>query len=399
MAFKLKGGGTYSGTGAELEANIAGARGPIVQSWSYYHTDHLGARLADITTAILSGLEGGSAPTVDLDPDRAIVRAGQLSANPDLLPDSFDVADDHILIIEERIIVTDTVVEIVEFPLGLYHVDISETSSFETKNIVNMELSDLYIHLLTETTEVPYIIPASTDYMSAIKEILDLLGLDSSLPAPGKLTAVSHSWAPGVTYSTIVNDLTDGINYYPIWPDSSGVFIAKERISPATEVLVITYQDGVEPKLIEGSAAFVVGQNRTKSANKVVVLIDDPRHANFGFVLRENADGSSAVSTSKRPVIFKEIHSDTRPSTKTILDVPTAIAIAEFELRSIAGRSILGKITTLPDPRRGAHEFVLVDIENVTPASPWASLGFTYKLSLGQSMTHNLYKAVEIRIV
>jgi len=130
--------------------------------------------------------------------------------------------------------------------------------------------------------------------------------------------------------------------------------------------------------------------------NRCVVVIDDFRNPDYGYVTWENDDPTSPISTANEAEDLLVINSDSDPSTKCILDTDTADDIAQYELRALAGLASESTLVTFPDPRRAPHETYTVDLEGIEDDTKWTVLGWERTLDVGGKMTHHLASAAQV---
>ena len=384
----------------QIEDALAGRHGPTSTRYRVEQRAHDYALLADMTAAVQWPGAGGagsvSAPRIAVDNDSAVIRTCSLVLDEALLPADFDPGSDHIAIIEERLVSGDWV----QFPQGLYHLDVRRDTHLEGRDLIEAEGSDLTLsHLANGTTAEAYSVAAGTNYIAAVESILDAQGVEHALPAAAEETGLEHTWGPGTPWIEIVGALCYGINRYPPWPDERGRFVTRERADPSTEIAVINYRDTVEPRLIIAPQPYLTALDAGQFPNRAAVLIDDPRHADFGFALAENDDASSPVSTVSEGVQLDEINGDAGPrTTKAIFGSAVAAEIAAFELQDAAGRALSAELATFADPRLGARGFVVLDISGVEDATLWTSRAWQRELVPGATMRHELTRASAVSI-
>jgi hypothetical protein len=355
----------------------------------------------DFSTAVIDH----STPTLSLNNDRAVRREIRgLSLNVDTLPSDWEHTEDLIVPVEERLIDG----EWIQFPLGVYRLDSCDFDHTPAGISVCVENgADLGILLAEAGPSAPYTVVAGTNYTAAAETILNSLGLLHTLPAVGSAFPLDVTWAPfpESTWLSMLTDLYAGINYYSPWADAQGRFTTRKRLDPSTETATLTYSDQVEPRMIVGDDSYNTNEDPGGKSNRVVVLIDDPRHVDFGFYQRYNRDPSSEVSIQRRGEVLRVLNWDSDFSTKVILNATTAAAIAEFEIRDGHMRGKNAKLVTFPDPRREPHEFYTLNISNVHE-EPGTELGsglwrvhrWQRDLVSGGKMTHEVGNATTLTV-
>lgn len=364
---------------------------------------------------ISNAVNAGASPTLTLDNENEIVRTLRgIELQEDRVPSDFDPTSDNVALIEQRYIQGAWQ----DFPLGLYRL------------LVGQVLHDDHAHrgvhvgghprhlcdgadlsyLLTQSGPAePYTVAASTTYQSAIETILTAQGLTHNLMTLSSTTPLVHTWAPWpeTSWHDIIRHLSDGVHYVTPYPDTQGMFRWKAR--EVTETAVVTYQDTDEPRLIDAAHPYRKGQEIGQLPNVAVTLIDDPRRYNDGvlddyaFYKKTNADTTSPISTvnptvGPRGEIIEVIDSDSNPSTKTILNSTTANEISTWALQRAAGEYHKSTLYTLPDPRRGAHEWYTLDIDGIESSTLWRCVKWTRQLSARGTHEHTLTKAIEVTL-
>lgn len=359
-------------TAAEIADALAGRFGPVSLRLRYQQRDHDFVLQADLSNAVV-------AASIELDNHRSIIRTARFTIDADAMPAGFDPANDHIAIILELLVGG----AFEPIPMGLFHLDVpKEIHESDGREIWEVEASDMTTHLLQNRTEAPYTVAAGTNYVTAIETILDLLDLNHNLPAVALTTPVAFTWGPGVPFYDIVRDLAFAMNRFMPWPDERGVFTTIERVDPSSVTPNYSPSTTVEPRMIR--EPFEKSEDRTRWANRIVSLIDNPLRAPE-FSLRVNDDPTSPISTVTTGATITEELNGSR-----VADTPTNEAIVEYEIADRAARAEMALLRTNFDPRRKAHESYELTVETEEVATLWRVDGWRLELEPEATMEHRL---------
>lgn len=254
----------------------------------YYRYLRDGTLIDDISSSIT---DPGS---ITLDNRRAVQRDLTIEIDLSLLPSDYDFARHVIGIVFEVYIPAANAWASIS--VGRFMLDVSETHYRDSTTHLKCQGSDLVMALVRSTRSAPYTIPSGSNYINSVAEILGRHGIPYSLVSSSIATPQAFTWGPGVNDYTIVRDMLMGVNYYPIWADANGVLKSRERVAPSSEPTAVLYRDTAEPMMVSGETDYVTKKD-IKPANRCVVIIDDPRNADYGYVQRENADENFPNST------------------------------------------------------------------------------------------------------
>lgn len=378
---------------SQIEDALSGRSGPVRLSYRFEQRSTSYAFIADLTAAV-------EAAEITLDNNRTVIRTATFTLKPESLPEEFDPAADYVAVIARLLVPVYRPGTSLQPPgydiltndisMGLFRLDVPRRHyEANGRTVWEVEASDLTGRLITAKTATPYLVASGTNYITAVETIFDLIGFEHDFPAVGDVTPVAFAWAPGTSYAQIVNDLLFGINFYPAWPDNTGIFTSRERIDPVSETPAVVYSTNAEPRLV--TSPFERLEDRTRFPNQVVVIIDDPRRT-AEYALRVNDDPDSPISVYSLGVTnFAPELSGGR-----VVDLPTAQEIADFELKNYSAESLVGALRTFPDPRRSPQETYQITIESVETASRWKVQGWQLNLTNGTEMEHAMGEAINI---
>lgn len=400
-------------TDAQIADGLAGRYGSPAVTWRLTNVDRRGnarpvgnTSSPDLTPALLweggdnPGLEGGR---ISVDHNREAVTEASLTLLLDEVAGGVEGID-HVQLWEDVTIQPSGTAdpETVSFSLGLFVPSFSDvTRHWDGRRVVALTLHDLTAHLL-DVSGTAYQQDAATGYHAVLRDILDTqLGMRTDLPLTGPTLPMALSRPRDWRWYDIARDVTDGINRFPVWPDRSGIWRTRERVTPTAETPAVTYTTAVEPRMIDTGAPYVRSLDAPLVDNRRVVVSD------FGethitapkYVMYENADPTSRVSTTATGVPrIDEVSADTRPSTRAILDKDTMRDIARYELRSLAAQAEPARFDTFPDPRRGPRESYLLTVEGAETAQLVRVASWSRALKPGAPMTHHVEVVTPVAI-
>jgi hypothetical protein len=389
-------------TASQIAEGLAGyPRQSVPVRWQWQRRTLSYGFIDDISTAVNADV----APTLSLNNDGEIVRIIRgIELFESRLPSDFDPVSDNVALIEQRYIQGAWQ----SFPLGLFRLLIGEIRYDEDDEpLIESDGADLNYLLTQSGPNEPYTVASGTSYKTAIETILTDRGINHMLSDLATNTPLVHTWAPWpeTSWYDIIRHISDGIHYVTPYSSPTGIYLWKER--NVIETAATVYSDVDEPRLIESASPYRKGQEVGQLPNVAVVLIDDPRRYNdgtfndFGFYKRTNDDPTSALATTNpiaapRGEVIEVIDSDSNPSTKVIFSDLTADIIAEWVLQRAEGEFFKSTLHTLPDPRRGAHEWYTLNIGGVEDSTLWRVISWTRQLSRSGDHRHTLAKAVEV---
>lgn len=367
-------------TDEEIADALAGLSGPVSIRYRYEQRDHTFTFQNDLTDAVEDA-------SVTLDNHRAITRTARFRIRATSLPADFDPDNDHVAVFAELRVIN----QYVRYPLGLFHLDsIREIPTPNGNEMWESTGADVIIHLFESTTTQPYIIPAGTLYTAEVERLLLAVGLRSNIAPSTLRTPVAFTWAPDKSFGEIVNDLLTGINYFPIWADAEGVATSRRRLDPYAEPQAVSYTTADEPRMVRPE--FTRQRERGRYTNRVIVTISDPARARASVQVTNDDDDSPISTVNKHAVTSSGINAD------RIVDTAMMAEVGAYLLRDASANAQLSTLGTHPDPRRQAHEFYSVTLENSEVESPWRAEGWTYDCRTGATMQHQLGRASRVDV-
>jgi hypothetical protein len=132
-----------------------------------------------------------------------------------------------------------------EFPLGVFLLSTPPRTA-EPSGKIRREVDayDQLQVLMDDVVDVRYTVTAGTNYIVAIKALLDSAGITlQNLTATISVLPAARDWDPGTTKLKIINDLMGAINYRSLFFDEDGIATAMPYQSPAARASEYTYID------------------------------------------------------------------------------------------------------------------------------------------------------------
>lgn len=186
----------------------------------------------------------------------------------------------------------------VEFPLGVFILSTPSKKADESGIVTReVEAYDQLQVLVDDKVIDRYTVSAGTNYILAVKTILDSTGItNQNLTATNKTLPTDRDWEPGTTKIKIINDLLSSINYLSLWFDEDGLAIAQPYISPSEQGSEYTYKDDHESVIFPDVEQSL---DLFKVANKWVLVVSEPDREPISSTYT-NTNANSPTSTINR---------------------------------------------------------------------------------------------------
>lgn len=273
----------------------------------------------------------------------------------------------------------------VERPLGVFLVS-RKTNDISNSTHVTLECYDRGFVLKSTTTEDILHIPARTNYITAIEQLLVSAGLPLYIATPttATLATAREDWAVGTDYLTIINELLGEINYKEIWFNQDG-YAVLEPVSDLTAA-VIQHRYGSEIKLLRPEITSEI--DLFSQPNVFIVVCDNPERGAAPLVAKaENNNPLSSFSILKRGRRIARTYKVSNVASQNELN-----ALAQ----RLATASMLQseKITfnTAIDGFHGVGDVCSINHPHIEGIFEEVSWGL--KLSAGESMSHTAQRII-----
>lgn len=377
---------------ATIDQALSGQFGPVAITYRFEWRTSANIFIADITTAFAET----DGCTIHVDNDQPVSGTADFHIIAKNLPIGFNVSS----VSGKAVAVfadVHTPATVFSQQMGLYFIDYPTVNQFPLGwQEWTATASDMTIVLANHTTPITYGLSAGVNYLTTVQSICTSFGLSVGSWTNAAVLPGAVQWAPGTSYLTIVNDILYGLNYYPIYADNTGVLQTRVRVDPSTETAAVTYSSVAEPRMLVAPTQLLISISQWH--NYVTVAIDDPARTVYAAIYT-NADPSSPLSTvASGKTDVMQLSGSGTPSTKCLLDGPTANAIAIFELQEEATRAVQRTIHTAPDPRRTNREWYRLYADSYEIGTLWRCAKWDLPCVPGGDMQHTLGSAAPVSI-
>lgn len=271
--------------------------------------------------------------------------------------------------------------------LGVFLPATAREAENETTRSVHIEAYDRCWKVQDNYTESMYYIPAGTNYVSAVKMLLEAAGIAAVLATPTSLTTATarQDWGIGTSYLTIINQLLSEINYKPLWFNAEGVAVLEPAAMPTAANIRNILDSGDVRSLLLPQITRETDVYR--APNVFVCIVSSPDLSGPLVAKAENNNPQSPLSIQRRG--------------RRIVQVVYVDNIAsQAELQSYADRLLYDSMTqgetlvvsTGLLPGFGVNEITALhygDLSALCRETAW-----TMELRSGGTMTHTLERVV-----
>lgn len=205
-----------------------------------------------------------------------------------------------------------------EYPCGVFIATTPERSFSGGREILNIEAySPLYLANRVQI-EGAYTIPAGTNYIAAVQELLRVAGITlySAEATDQVLSTDRADWPVGTSVLTVINQLLSEINYRAAWVDLTGTVRLTKYTAPAPENIQHTYVQG-EYSIVSGDVTATT--DYFDKANVFRAVCSSPDLEAPLVATAENNDPDSPYSTVSLGVrILQEERVESVPDLATL---------------------------------------------------------------------------------
>lgn len=138
------------------------------------------------------------------------------------------------------------IVDGVSHPLGVFAAAVVSDQSGATSIEQHIEAYDRCWRVKDNYTETILSLPAGTNYLAAVKQLLTAAGIGSVIETPTAqtLTETREDWDVGTSFLKIINDLLGEINYKQLWFNAQGAAVLEPASVPTVENIQHTLDAG-----------------------------------------------------------------------------------------------------------------------------------------------------------
>lgn len=187
------------------------------------------------------------------------------------------------------------------FPLGVFLTSAPEKSRADGRGTWFVELADKTQVLEADKVVDAYSLAAGTVVTDAVETLIVSTGESAAslaITASTETLTVGMVWEPGTSKLRIVNDLLATINYFALWCDGYGRFVAEPYVRPQDRALAWSFEDGPTAvhedslrrleNLSEVPNRFILVSLATLDAEALTAVAEDTTSARFSYAARGN---------------------------------------------------------------------------------------------------------------
>lgn len=275
-----------------------------------------------------------------------------------------------------------------EWPQGVFLLSTPPRKTDNTGIYREVEAYDLLQAVSDDAVETRFTVTAGTNYIVAVKDVLDSVGITDQNLAPTDLTLPEdRDWEPGTSKLAIVNDLLTAINYASLEFNEDGQAVAKPYVSPATRASEYTYKNDSTSVIFPG-----VEQNLDLFAvpNKWVLVKSEP-DAGPLIGVYTNTNPNSPTSTVNRA--------------RTIVDYQNNVEAAEqatitaLAARAGAEASQIYENIVLPTaimPFHSNADVLTLEYTRLGISAKFSETSWSFDFKAGARMKHELRRIVAV---
>ena len=275
-----------------------------------------------------------------------------------------------------------------EFPLGVFLLSTPTKRASPTGIVTrDIEAYDQLQVLKDDKITGKYLIATGTNYITAIKTILDGAGIVSqNLTASTSALPVDREWEAATPKLTIINELLAALNYDALFFDEEGVAVARPYVTPDVRASEYTYADDSQsvmfPEVEETLDLFNV-------PNQFVLVVSQPDRGVLKSVYT-NAEPTSPTSTVSR--------------SRTIVDYRQVDAPDQVTLDSLArtaafrASQVYQSVTfdTAIMPQHSHNDVLTLQFSKLGLDAKYEEVGWSMQLKATAKMRHTIRRVVTV---
>lgn len=182
-----------------------------------------------------------------------------------------------------------------DVPLGVYSVSVPSESYWGDIRTQKLDLIDKVAILRDAVFTTSYSVPAGYPVVSAVRDIIALLGeTNITVTATDAQATSNRVWLAGTSYLTAVNELLASINYLPIKTNASGAFVSTPWVSLTAQSPRHTFGE-FSPFIT--AATYDRETSFWDTSNQVTLVSSEDSFGNIFTVTVVNDDPASPTST------------------------------------------------------------------------------------------------------
>ena len=276
-----------------------------------------------------------------------------------------------------------------EFPMGVFLLTTPPRKANSVGIITReVEAYDQTQILLDDKVDDRYTVPAGTNYIAAIKDILDSAGITGqNLTPTDKVLPTDRDWDPGTTKLQIINDLLGAINYGSLYFDENGFAVAQPYVSPAIRASEYTYRDDDQSVMFPDVEQSLDLWN---VPNKWVLSVSEADRAPLRSVYtNSNPDSPTSTVGRGRTIMADPIAVDAVD--QTTLDA--MVARRAYEASQVYEKVSFG---TGIMPMHSNADVLTLEFTGLGISAKYAETSWEFELKAGARMKHEIRRVISI---
>jgi hypothetical protein len=277
-----------------------------------------------------------------------------------------------------------------EFPLGVFLLD-APTRGYNGMSInVSVSGFDASSILVDDTLTERYLIPAGTNYLQAIIDILASAGITKyNIDQTDKTVPTDIEFEPGKQKIFIINELLRAINFVPIYVDVNGFFTSMPYRTPDVRAVEYTYKTDSLSITHNGYSETL---DLRSIPNKWVRVVSDAERTLTSTYINENPNSkTSTVSLGRTVTDYKTVSGEAQIADQSSLDA--YVERIAFEASQIYGHV---RFETAIMPMHDYMDCLQIEFDGLGINDKFVETGWRFQLVDGGRMTHECRKVVKI---
>lgn len=276
-----------------------------------------------------------------------------------------------------------------EFPLGVFLLT-TPPKKTDQKNVVirEVEAYDFLQILVDDKVTDRYTVTSGTNYITAVKALLDGAGLTAqNLTSTTKTLPTARDWEPGTTKLRIINDLLGAINYRSLWFDENGIAVAQPYVSPSDRASEYTYKDDDEsvifPDVEQSLDLFGI-------PNKWVLVVSEADRAPLVSTYTNSNPNSLTSTVSRGRTIVDYRPNQEAPDQATLDALAARIAYESSQVYEIVS------FYTAIMPMHSDSDVYTLEFSTLGISAKYSETSWSFDLKAGAKMEHRIRRVVSV---
>ncbi len=272
-----------------------------------------------------------------------------------------------------------------EYPLGVYIITTEERSETAGRPMITIEAYSLLYLVRRKKIETRLHIPAGTNYITAITELLSLAGItDIEAEPTDYLTATDREdWDIGTPVLDIINALLEEISYRRAYVDLRGKVQLRRYKPPTLTNAAHIYTDGLDSII---SSEYKITDDRYEKANVFRLYCDNPDMEALMAATAENNSPTSPFSTVNIGRVLHNEQVDNVPSMTALQE--RADAMRDKSLQTTEEIEFYTAIAPVHTP----HDTVAIQTGGASGI--FAETGWRISMTPDSDMTHTARRVI-----